>query len=66
MVQCVIEPAAKMARRLVKGKIVAGIDMLAGVTVASTDTNDLSDSESANESEGLYDSDAEALVRLID
>ena len=42
MVQCVIEPAATMARRIVRGEIVAGIDMLAGVSVASTDTNDLS------------------------
>ena len=44
----------------------AGIDMLAGVTVAWTDSNDLSYMEPANEPAGLYDSDAEALIRLID
>ena len=44
----------------------AGIDMLAGVTVVLTESNDLSNSESVNESDGLYESDAEALIRLID
>ena len=37
-----------------------------GVVVSSTESNNLSNSESVNESEGLYDSDAEVLIRLID